>query len=377
MRIAILGTRGVPANYGGFETFAEELSARLVERGHEVTVYGRSHYIDRRLGEHRGVRLRVLPSIRHKYLETVSHTVLSVGSALFQSFDVVLICNAANAFASWIPRVSGSRVILNVDGIERERRKWNRFGRIYYRLGERLATLLPNCIVSDAAAIQRYYLRRYGCPSRLISYGASTDRQESVAELERLGVEPGRYLLYVSRLEPENNAHLVLEAYRRCGVQLPLVLVGDAPYSQRYIDGLRCRAQGGNVIMPGAVFGVGYRELISHSLCYFQATEVGGTHPALIESMGVGALVIANDTPENREVVAEAGILLRFGETELLAEMIRQVCGNPERFHHLRQRARERVRLEYDWEKVTTQYEELFDELVDGLPSTGSDRHSG
>ncbi len=366
LNIAVVGTRGIPANYGGFETFAQELSTRLVQRGHRVTVYGRSHYVDSGLREFDGVSIRVLPAVRHKYLETVSHTALSLLLALGRGFDVVLICNAANAFMSWMPRLAGARVVLNVDGIERKRRKWNLAGRTFYLMGERLATWLPHQVVTDAKAIQHYYLEKYGCSSRFIPYGASTQKSGDTGVLRHLGVEPGRYLLYVSRLEPENNAHLVLQAYKRSSVPYPLLLVGDAPYSPRYIDGLKRAAAGANVLMPGAIFGRGYRELISHCLCYFQASEVGGTHPALIEAMGAGALAVVNDTPENREVVGDCGLVLPFRQVDRLTGLMEEICAAPEKYESLRCQARQRVARCYDWEKVVDQYEELFCSLVSG-----------
>ena len=161
LKVGILGTRGIPANYGGFETFAEELAVRLVRRGHRVTVYGRSHFVDPQLSTYRGVRVRVLPAIRQKYLETVSHTALSVLRACFRGYDVCLVCNAANAFLCWLPRLAGQRVVLNVDGIERKRKKWNWLGRSFHRMGESLAVRFPDCFVTDARTTQDYYLSRY------------------------------------------------------------------------------------------------------------------------------------------------------------------------------------------------------------------------
>src|SRR5512136_1117911 len=119
MKIAILGTRGVPANYGGFETFAEECSAGLAARGHDVTVYCRSHYVPRHLRSYRNVRLVVLPTLRSKYTDTVVHTLFSVLHALFQGYEILLICNAANSVYAWLPRILGMPVVVNVDGIER------------------------------------------------------------------------------------------------------------------------------------------------------------------------------------------------------------------------------------------------------------------
>ena len=217
IKVGILGTRGIPANYGGFETFAEELAVRLVRRGHRVTVYGRSHFVDPKLTAYKGVRLRVLPAIRHKYLETVSHTALSVFSACFRGYDVCLVCNAANAFLCWLPRLAGQKVVLNVDGIERKRKKWNWAGRTFHRMGESLAVRFPNCFVTDARTTQEYYLGRYGGKSPFIPYGAPVDRLESREVLLKLGLEENGYLLFVSRLEPENNAHRVIRAYRDRG----------------------------------------------------------------------------------------------------------------------------------------------------------------
>jgi len=364
LNIALLGTRGIPANYGGFETFAEELSTRLVERGHRVTVYGRSHFVDPDLRSYRGVNICLLPCVKTKYLETVTHTFLSVLAALFKPYDVVLICNAANACFCWIPTLTGQKVVLNVDGIERLRKKWNRLGKTYYRLNEFLSTLLPDRAVTDARSVQQYYLREYGFRSPFIPYGAPVQKCESLEAVKSLGLTPQNYLLYVSRLEPENNAHLVIRSYIESGLDYPLVVVGDAPYAEDYIRELNLLAEGRKVLLPGAIYGVGYRELLSHCLCYIHATEVGGTHPALIEAMGVGCLVLVNETPENREVLGEAGFLYPFNDSKSLARLMLRVCSRPHLYQQYRERAQRRVRDSYNWEAVVTQYEDIFYELT-------------
>jgi glycosyltransferase involved in cell wall biosynthesis len=370
LNIALLGTRGIPANYGGFETFAEELSTRLADRGHRITVYGRSHFVDPNLSSYRGVDILPLPSVRTKYLETVTHTSLSVLIALFKPHDVVLICNAANAFLCWIPKIAGQKVVLNVDGIERRRQKWSPLGKAYYRMSEFLSTILPDRVVTDARSVQEYYLKEYGFRSPFIPYGASAQKCESREELETHGLSPGEYILYVSRFEPENNAHLVIRAYIESKIDDPLVMVGDAPYAQEYIRELKRLAEGKNILFPGAIYGVGYRELLAHCLCYIHATEVGGTHPALIEAMGAGCLVLVNETAENREVVGEAGFLYPFNEVGSLAQSIRRVSSRPEDYGSYRDQAQQRVRDLYDWETVVTQYEAMFHELTDRLLST-------
>ncbi len=361
MKIAIVGTRGIPANYGGFETFAEELSTRLVERGHEVTVYGRSNNVRHASGVYRGVRLVILPTIPTKHLDTVAHTFLSVFHALFSDYDVILMCNAANAIFSIVPRLGGIPVALNVDGIERKRRKWGVAGRIHYRVSEHMASVLPTVAVTDAGVIEDYYLNRHDTPSVMIAYGADCRRQESTEFIRTLGLEPRKYLFYVSRLEPENNAHLVIEAYGKVETSMPLVIVGDAPYAAGYIRHLKSIADD-RVQFLGAIYGDRCLELRSHAYLSFQATEVGGTHPALLEAMGAGNCILAKDTPEHREVLDSAG--LYFKDSTDLADLLRQALSDPIPIARYRKRTRSRVQKRYSWETVTRQYEDLFSEIV-------------
>jgi len=359
LKLAILGTRGIPANYGGFETFAEELATRLVRRGHEVTVYCRRHYQDTPRSEHRGVRLVVLPSIRHKYLDTVSHTALSVLHALFRPYQVLLVCNAANAALCLLPRLRGQRVVLNVDGLERKRRKWNALARFHYRVSERLACLFPHAVVTDAVAIQDYFRRHYGKATTMIPYGGGVFNRPAGPTLAALGVEPGGYYLYVSRLEPENNARLVVAIFEHLRTERKLLVVGDAPYNADYIRELR-RTADPRILFPGAIYGDGYRELVSHAHCYIHATEVGGTHPALVENMAAGNLIFCLDTPENAEVLAGAGVLFRAGDPAAAAAALQAFEDDPDRFRPLREAARRRAAEQYDWERVTDAYLQLF-----------------
>lgn len=363
LKIAILGTRGIPANYGGFETFAEECAAGLAARGHDVTVYCRSHYVAKSLKGHRNVRLVVLPTLEWKYTDTVIHTLFSIIHALFQRYEVILICNAANSIYAWIPRVLGIPVVVNVNGIERLRGKWNWLGRSYYHMCEYLSTRFPNEIITDARVIERYYLEEYGAASVFIPYGALTEKPEGHETLKTLELTPGEYFLYVSRLEPENNAHLVVDAFEKVRTSKRLVVIGDAPYSQNYIRKVKS-TRDARILFPGAIYGLGYRQLQSNAFCYLHATEVGGTHPALLEAMGQGNIVIANGTPENTEVLGSAGILYRKNDVEDLARCLQDVVDFPEKYAALKRAALERARTKYSWEDVVTRYERLFARLV-------------
>jgi len=359
MRIAILGTRGIPASYGGFETFAEHLSTRLVARGHDVTVYCRAHYVSPRQLEYHGVKLKVLPTIRHKYFDTVVHTFLSALHAVSGRYDAALICNCANAPFSPILRLTGTPVAINVDGLEHKRKKWGWLGRRYYRFAEYLSTLLPNEMVTDAQVIQDYYLTRHNAASTMIAYGSEVERRVDRNTVRKWRVEPNRYVLYVSRLEPENNAHLVIEAFKKVRTAYRLLIVGDAPYAEQYINSLKTIARGDKrIIFTGFVFGQDYRALQQNAYCYVHATEVGGTHPALLEAMGYGNCVLTLATPENIEVVGEAGV--PYVDEFDLAEKLRRVLRDGSLVQAYRNRAQQRVRSRYDWESVVDQYEQLF-----------------
>jgi len=360
MRIALLGARGIPANYGGFETFSEELSIRLVARGHDVTVYCRERYPAH---TYRGVHLIYLPTIRHKYFDTLAHTFLSTLHLVGRRADVALYMNAANAIYTPLPRLLGIPVAMNVDGIERKRKKWNAAARAWYRISEKLATWFPNTVITDAVTIQEYYLAEYNKVTTFIPYGASTELAEGAEELARHDLEKYRYFLYVSRLEPENHALEVRKAFEKVPTELKLALVGDAPYATEYIREVR-NTQDPRLVMPGAVFGEGYKELGTWCFAYIHATEVGGTHPALIEAMGRGALIIYRSVPENVEACGDAG--LQFEDEATLISAIRQTLAmtEPER-NEYRRRARQRIRERYCWDRVTSQYETVFRRLWD------------
>jgi glycosyltransferase involved in cell wall biosynthesis len=358
VKIAILGTRGIPARYGGFETFAEELSKRLAARGHDVTVYCREPHSEPTF---LGVRLIYLPTIHRKYFDTIAHTFLSTLHLLFHRQHAALYCNAANAIFTFPPRLSGVPVALNVDGLERNRKKWNRLAKTWYLISEWLATFCPSAVISDAAAIQQYYSERYGKQTSLISYGAETGKLSTSVTPDRLGLERGQYFLYVSRMEPENNGLLVRESFEAVQTPMKLALIGDAPYASGYIARVR-DTRDPRIVMPGAIYGQGYRELGSHCFAYIHATEVGGTHPALIESMGRGALVLYLNTTENAEVAGGAGIPF---EADNLPEKMRQVLAMSEwERDEWRARALRRVRERYSWEAVTDAYEKLLMRLA-------------
>lgn len=375
LRVALIGSRGIPARYGGYETLFDELAPRLVARGFEVTVYCRSHLVERSRRERRGARLVRLPTVRTKHLETPVHTLLSCLHAAGERYDAALVVNGANALFLPLLAAAGVPTALNVDGIEKRRAKWGRFGRSVYALSERLATSLPDALVTDAEVIRRHYLERYGAASTPIAYGVDPRPLAGTRVLRRLGVEPRRYLLYVSRFEPENNPHRVVEAYRRVAGSTPLVMVGGAPYAGRFIAALRAGADP-RVSFPGPIYGRGYRQLLSHAQAYVHATEVGGTHPALVEAMGYGNCVVVNDTPENRETAGDAALWFRADEPASLSAALERVLAAPEEVSRLRRLAAERAVSRFSWEEIADRYADLLTRVAGrrsrrAAPSTG------
>jgi glycosyltransferase involved in cell wall biosynthesis len=371
MNIAILGIRGVPANYGGFETFAEQLGRRLAGRGHQVTVYGRSTSVPRGLREYQGMRIVRLPAPHAKYFETVVHSLYAAVHAATQPFDVVYVCNSANVPAAIVLLAARKRVVLNVDGLEWKRAKWGTVGKTYYRVCAFLAAHLPVHLVTDARVIQAYYKRAYGAESRYFPYGAELVSPADDGTLAQLSLEPSGYVLYVSRLEPENNAHIVIDAYQHVRTDLPLVIVGDAPYAHAYVTGLR-RSPDARVRFVGAIYGPGYLALRSNAALYVQATEVGGTHPALIEAMASGNAIVANDVPEHREALGDSGRY--YSSARQLTDAIQDLLDDPQTAHGLGEAARRRAGELYSWDQISDDYERWFRELIGEASDRPNDR---
>jgi glycosyltransferase involved in cell wall biosynthesis len=367
MNIALLGTRGIPASYSGFETCVEQLGQRLVERGHQVTVYCRSHHITHTGSHYKGMRLVKLPTITNKYLDTIVHSFVSSLHALSERYDVALYFIAGNSPVTWIPRLVGTKTILNVDGLDWKRDKWPTLAKKYIQFAEYLATKLPSSYITDSHVVRDYYCSQFGHSPPCIPYGSEVEGLSAGETLARFGLKPNGYILFVGRLVPENCAHHLVEAFNGLNTNLKCVIVGDAPYAEQYIASLKARAKGDSrVVFTGYVFGKGYRELGSNAHIFVETSGVGGTHPALVEAMGLGNCVVVHDTPENLETIGDAGFRYdgaRGGkELQLVLE---RLLLEPRVVEEYRERARHHAQLHYTWRIVTDAYERLFYRLCD------------
>ena len=366
MRVAILGTRGIPAAYSGFETAAEQLAQRLTERGHEVVVYCRPHVVDRRLKSYKGARLVHLPTIRNKYLDTFVHTLLAaVHAARRLEPDVALFFIAGNAPLCLVTRGAGIPTVINVDGLDSDRRKWPSAAKAYLRFAERNAPRWTDRAITDSHAVADVFAQRYGERIGVVPYGVEDPGHEGDGALRRLGLSPREYVLFVGRLEPENNPHLLVEAWARLPLARTrgkkLVVVGGAPYADDYIRGVM-REGDPRVIFPGYVFGQEYWELQRHAYLFVAPTEVGGTHPVILEALAAGNCVLVNDHPPNVETVGDAGLFFSGAAgADDLARQLDRLLADPELVASYRARAVERARR-YDWDAVTDEYERLLGE---------------
>ena len=369
VRIAMVGTRGVPARYGGFETAVEEVGRRLAARGHEVVVYCRGEGP----AEHLGMRLVHLPSVPHKAAETLSHTIASVAHVLaHERPDAVLLFNAANAVLLPALRARGLPVAVHVDGLEHRRRKWGRLGQAWYRAGERLAVALGTEVVADAEGIADYYRETYDAEARVLVYGAplldpERDLRPLLSRADELGgqaLAPGGFHLVVARMEPENNVEQVVAGYVSSAATLPLVVVGSAPYAGPYQRRVEAAAAGDpRVRLIGAVWDQDLLDaLYSGALTYAHGHSVGGTNPSLLRAMGAGAATLAVDVVFTREVLGDTGVF--FTGARDVAAAVEAAEADPDATRARGGRARDRAAERYVWDEVADGYEKLCADLA-------------
>jgi glycosyltransferase involved in cell wall biosynthesis len=376
LRIAMIGTRGVPAAYGGFETAIEEIGSRLVARGHDVTVYCRSTAPDRPR-EHLGMALVYLPALRSKSLETLSHSAFSALHVVFHKRqDVSFVFNAANS--PFVPLIRWRNVptAVHVDGLEWKRGKWGKWGRRYYRVAEQLAVRWADALISDAQGIADYYTAELGITSEQISYGTNILLDPDSARLGELALEAGKYHLVVARFEPENHVDVIVDGYVASSARLPLVIVGSSPYAAEYTDRIASVAtRDPRIRMLGGVWDQELLDqLYANSLEYLHGHSVGGTNPSLLRAMGAGTAVGAFDVSFNREVLGEDGTF--FQNADDVRRLIERTESSPDEARRVAVRLQDRASENYNWDAVAIAYEQLALRLVDGHSTRGARRGS-
>jgi len=357
MRLAILGARGIPAHYGGFETFAEQLAVRLVERGHEVSVFCEAN--GTAIEEYEGVKLRHVRARNFGPLSTVVYDAASLWQARSR-FDVIYMLGYGASALCWLPRVWGKQVWINMDGLEWARGKWGPVARWYFRWAEAIAMWTPDRIIADAAAIKENLQSRYRKlpPCDVIPYGCEIVSRVRTEELNSFGLEPGSYYLVLCRFEPENHIKEIIEGFLESKTQAKLVLVGDHTRKSAYAQSLAGQ-KSDRVLFTGPVYDVAkVRALRYFCRAYLHGHSVGGTNPSLLEAMGCGNMVIANDNPFNREVLGSAGLF--FSTSKEVSACVDSVDSGEADIAGMKANVVERVKQFYTWDRITDYYCELI-----------------
>ncbi len=366
VRVAVSGIRGVPANWGGSETAVEEIGSRLAEQGFETTVYCRRRNSTTDAKTYRGMRRVVLPSLGSLNFDTLSHTLLaSLHILLRNTADVVHFHGMGNALATPLFFLSRKRVVITIDGPDWRRPKWGRVARAMLRLSAYVATRWADALIIDNLPSIRYFRERFGVTGTYIAYGADPKRPASTEHLERRGLRPRGYVLFVGALLPDKGPDVLIDAYRQVSTDLPLVVVGDSPFVTDYGDALR-RAAGRDprVQMLGYAFGEEYRQLVANARLYVHPLRSDGTSPALLQALAFGSCVIVNSIEETLSAVGDAARAYRQNSSEDLARVISELLADEEASAGLRERARRLVEERYNWDHVAREHARVYRRLA-------------
>jgi glycosyltransferase involved in cell wall biosynthesis len=367
VRVAVLGIRGVPANFGGSETAAEEIGSRLAKRGHEVTVYCRKHK-DSLPGQshYRGMRRIVLPSLNTLNLDLITHTFVGLLQMMRERFDVVHFHGVGNAL--WLPLFKsagrGAKSLLIVDGPDWQRPKWGKVARLAFRLSFPMAARFADEIISDNVQVQDLFRAKYDRETPLVGYGADHVKPTTCDALTQFGLEPKRYILQVAALVPDKGVHVLVEAYERLETDLRLVIVGDTPYMTAY----RARVQStkdNRIRFLGYLYGLPYRQLLANCYMYIHPLIVDGTSPALLQAMAYRCPVIGSDLPEIDGTLADTGLRFKVGDSNDLCRQMTSLLANPALASELGTKAHQRILSHFNWDSVTDEYERLSMRLLD------------
>jgi glycosyltransferase involved in cell wall biosynthesis len=360
MKVAILGSRGIPAPYGGFETFIEELALGLSSFGRDkVIVYCRRPYFNNRPSIYQGIHLIYLSAPRIKALESLYHSFISSLHVLGQKVDLVYFVDPANAPFCILLRLFGKKVIIHTDGLGWKRRKWGWLSQRYYKFAERLSARSASALITDNPVMQEYYRKEYCVDSVYIPYGATNSAGVNETVYQELGLSPKKYCLIVARFEPENNIDFMITEYIHSKVDIPLVIVGDAPYNASYTKELYSFADE-RVHFIGRINDQSkLNALYQGAYLYLHGHEVGGTNPSLLRAMQAGSAPVVINVPFNTTVIGECGFIFEKVEGNL-SNILERLITDQTDVRRISNKAQERAQSHFKWESVIKQHKQLF-----------------
>jgi glycosyltransferase involved in cell wall biosynthesis len=367
IHIAIIGSRGYPYVYSGYETFVKELSERLVAKEIDVTIYCHKHLFINRPKSINGIQLIYLPSIESKILSQLGRFLLSFLHACLRPYDVILAVNSANGPFGVLTRLFGKKTMINVDGLEWLRPKWKGFGSKYFYWSSRQATRFFDLIVNDSMEMQQVYLKEFNARSTVIAYGANLRYSQQPDLIKKWDLIPNEYYLIVGRLIPDNNSDLIQEGFLQSASEKKLVIVGDVPYQDLFAQQIKEKSKSTDrIIMTGYVNDPDeLAELYHQSYAYLHGHEYGGTNPTMLKAMAYGCAILALNTPFNQEMLANGSFGEFFEKTSSsLKEKINWFDQNQSKITESKNNARQGITKKYTWEQVSTQYIDCFHLLI-------------
>lgn len=358
----MLGTRGIPARYGGFESCVEQIAVRLAARGHEITVYCRSDYPETESRSYRGVRLVHLPRLRKSFLESPFNSFIATVYALCEGHEVLHYFGCGNVPFLLAPRIAGRKVVLTVDGLEWKRVSYSTPAKLYLRSFAELATVFPNRLVADSASSERWYYNRTGVKPEHISYGAEVSSGVDRDRLAKFGLEENEYILFVGRLVREKGVHTLIEGFKSVPGNLRLVIVGDSVASDAYGDELRFISDERTTFL-GSVFGDDYTALRNGALIVVHPTLLDGTSISLLSALASGRCILSSNLPENIDVAGDSAIYFKKGDPVDLASKLEDLLKSPSEIEEYGMKAMERAKELGDWDSITDSYETLYNQI--------------
>ena len=371
LRVAMIGLRGIPATYGGVERAVEELSAQLVARGHDVTVYARTAYSDRDVDAHRGARVKRLPQINTKHAEAASHSLLAIVHAVAsRRYDIVHLHATGPGALAPLVRLGRMPVVVTIQGLDFRREKWQRGARATLRLAAKLAGKTPDRAIVVSRELERYFREAHDTETAYIPNGVEADPVRSDDAPPGTGLEADRFVLFLGRLVPEKHVHTLIRAYRLVESDIPLVIAGPASHSSDYVAELkRLAADDVRVQMVGPQYDGAKRWLLGNAMAFVQPSSIEGLPIALLEALSAERYPIVSNIPENLEPITVDGELLGssvpVGDVRALAAAIAETIQSGGRAS-VGKRLAAHTRQEYSWVEIARSTEEVYEAVLRG-----------
>lgn len=365
LKISIIGVKGYPYVYGGYETFIKEISERLIKKNCDVTIYCHKSLFNNKPNIVKGIKLVYIPTIETKILSQPIHSFFSIIHACFSKCDIILAVNSANGPLGLITRIFNKPTVINVDGLEWLRPKWKGLGSIYFKWASKMATIFFDQIINDSDEMRKVYLELFKKNSKVIAYGANIRKSNEPDLIKSWGLNIKEYYLVVGRLIPDNNADLIINGFLKSKSKKKLVIVGDVTYKDKYANNLKS-IKNDKLVFTGYVNNQEVlAELYHNSYVYLHGHEYGGTNPTMIKALAYNSAILALDTPFNREMLQNNKFGLFFKKhINSVSYMINYCEKEFLLIDRLRSNSIKGIIKKYQWDGITNQYLQVFKDLI-------------